>query len=171
MHPLLTKLEGGDRRSIGRSQEVVEHVLADVSLFPALFEGMVSSDPVVRMRAADAAEKVAASRPDLLQPFADRLLDKVAAIDQQEVRWHVAQMLPRLRLTDAERARAVALLEGYLGDKSKIVQTFALQALADLAQQDVSLVPRVIGTLEEMIVAGSPAVRSRSRKLLALLGE
>ena len=169
MHPILLKLTGGDRRSIGRSEEVVAAVLADASLFPHLFRGLVSADPIVRMRAADAAEKVTASRPELLRPFKRQLLDEVAAIDQQEVRWHVAQMLPRLVLTDAERASAAALLRGYLSDRSRIVQTFALQALADLARQDAALLPGVLEILEEKVASGSPAVRIRCRKLLAQL--
>ena len=171
MHPLLRKLEGGDRRSIGRSQEVVDDVLSDVSLFPALFEGMLSSDPIVRMRAADAAEKVTDRRPDLLAPFKERILGQVAAIEQQEVRWHVAQMIPRLEVTSQERSHAVALLTQFLGDRSKIVQTFALQALADLAEQDPSLLPRVIEIIQEATASGSPAVRSRGRRLLSELQE
>ena len=54
---LLAKLQGGDRRSIGRVDEVVREVLADPSLFRLLFEGMLHEDPLIRMRAADAPEK------------------------------------------------------------------------------------------------------------------
>ncbi len=39
MHPLLQKLDGGDRRSIGRSEEVVADVLADPALFDVVFQG------------------------------------------------------------------------------------------------------------------------------------
>ena len=53
----------------------------------------------LRMRAADAAEKITCRRPDLLVACKQRLLDEIAAVPQQEVRWHVAQMLPRLALT------------------------------------------------------------------------
>ena len=41
MTDILQKLAGGDFRSIGRSNEVVAEVLADPSLFGALFEGML----------------------------------------------------------------------------------------------------------------------------------
>src|SRR5271170_8027912 len=64
MHPLLKKLSGGDRRSIGRSNEVVDHVLAHPAHLSHVFEGLAVDDPVVRMRAADAIEKITARRPD-----------------------------------------------------------------------------------------------------------
>jgi hypothetical protein len=50
MHPILRKLEGGDRPSIGRSNEVVEDVIADPALFNVVFSGLLSEDPLPRMR-------------------------------------------------------------------------------------------------------------------------
>jgi len=163
------KLTGGDRRSIGRSDEVVADVLREPALFGEVFRAMLSDDPLIRMRAADATEKITARHPEYLQPYKDALLQRVAAIEQQEVRWHVAQMVTRLRLTVEERAHVVKTLFRYLGDESKIVVTFSLQALADFAMEDDALRPRVIAALEEGLRTGSPAVRSRARKLLEKL--
>jgi hypothetical protein len=101
-----------------------------------VFDAILAPDPVVRMRAADAVEKITRRRPDLLRGLEDRVLTEVAAIDQQEVRWHVAQLLPRLALTPPQRARPIAILRGFLDDDSRIVRTFAMQALADLAEHD-----------------------------------
>jgi hypothetical protein len=78
-------------------------------------------------------------------------------------------MIPRLELSGPELDRAVEILHRYLEDKSKIVKTMSLQALADLAEQDSNLVPQVIELLAEMTQTGSPAMKSRSRKLLAKL--
>ena len=63
---VLHKLAGGDRRSVGRVGEVVQDVLADPDLFDTLFRGMVDQDPVIRMRSADAVEKITAVRPEYL---------------------------------------------------------------------------------------------------------
>ena len=60
----------------------------------------------------------------------------------------------------------VALLWSYLDDKSRIVRTFAMQALADFAERNADLRPRVIEVLEEQVRTGSPAIKSRGRKLL-----
>jgi hypothetical protein len=169
MHPLLERLSGGDRRSIGSSNAVVAEVLAEPGLFSVLFEGLLNADPLIRMRCADAVEKITVLHPEYLQPFKPRLLDQVAAIDQQEVRWHAAQMIPRLTLTQEERSRAVSILDGYLSDKSSIVKTFAMQALADLAAQDDSLREKILPKLEALTRQGSPAMQSRGRKLLEKL--
>jgi HEAT repeat protein len=166
---ILRKLEGGDRRSIGRVNEVVAQVLRDPSLFAVLFRGMLGDDPVVRMRSADAAEKISAQHPHLLQEHRAVLLSEIAHSEQQEVRWHVAQMLPRLELTQEEQETAVEILLHYLDDDSKIVKTFSMQALADFAQTDASLRSRVVPLLEELTETGSPAVKSRGRKLLRML--
>ena len=169
MKDVLKKLEGGDRRSIGRVSEVVADVLNDPSLFEAVFNGMLSDDPIIRMRSADAAEKITAKHPEYLQPYKEKLIQQVAKIDQQEVRWHVAQMFPRLELSGEERAVAVEILLDYLNDKSKIVKTFSMQALADFAERDADLRPKVIQLLEELTTTGSPAMKSRGRKLLEKL--
>ncbi len=166
MHELLERLTGGDRRSIGRSNEVVAAVLHDPSLFGVVFSGLWSTDALVRMRTADALEKITAKHPEWLQPYKEQLVRQVAQSRVQEVRWHVAQMLPRVQSNQEERAAMVAILLDYLGDKSKIVKTFAMQALAALAEQDSALRQHAIRVLEEQTRTGSPAMQSRGRKLL-----
>jgi HEAT repeat protein len=169
MNAILKKLEGGDRRSIGRSNEVVAEVLADPRKFRVLFEGMLIDDPLIRMRAADAVEKITAKHPEYLLPFKTKLINKIAKIEQQEVRWHAAQMFSRIRLNEKERQAVIEVLEDYLADKSSIVRTFAMQALADLALQDARLRPAILTRLEELTRTGSPAMKSRGKKLLSRL--
>jgi hypothetical protein len=139
------------------------------SLFPKLMAGLWSDEPVIRMRAADAVEKVTRADPGRLQRYKKELLGLMAETEQQEVRWHLAAMVPRLTLTAIERERAAELLNGYLADRSSIVKTFALQGLADLAQQDASMRGAVVELLRESVRSGTPAMRARSRKLLARL--
>jgi len=75
-------------------------------------------------------------------------------------------MIPRLRLSAKERQIAISALNSYLEDASSIVKTFALQGLADLAQDDPSIRPRVMEILRQAIRSGTPAMKARSRKLL-----
>ena len=110
MNDVLRRLEGGDRRSIGRVSQVVADVLNDPSLFEVVFNGMLRDDPIIRMRSADAVEKITAEHPEYLQPYKEKLIQQVAKVDQQEVRWHVAQMFPRLELSEEEQAGIVEIL-------------------------------------------------------------
>src|ERR1700677_45081 len=119
---ILSLLEGGDRRTIGQTDRVAATVAKDPTLFPQLIAGLWSENLLVRMRAADAAEKVTRKYPALLQPFKKELLGLMAETTQQEMRWHLAVMIPRLTLTADERQLAASLLNGYLEDRSSIVK-------------------------------------------------
>ena len=163
---ILKKLTGGDRRSIGRVDEVVAEVLNDPKLFDTVFKGLLLDDPVVRMRAADAIEKITVEHSEYLQPYKTILIQHVAKYEQQEVRWHLAQLFPRLDLTTEECKDVVAILKDYLSDESKIVKTFSMQALADLAAENPDLYNEVIALLEDCTRTGSPAMKSRARILL-----
>jgi hypothetical protein len=166
MHALVKKLSGRDRRSIGRSNEVVAQVLAHPAHFRHVFAGIATNDPVVRMRAADAMEKITARRPELLRPYKRKLLAIAASTDQQEIRWHAALIMPRLELSKKERAAALDILFDYLRDKSSIVKTWAMQAIWDLAAADPKLKAQIIPLIEELTELGTPAMRARGRKIL-----
>jgi hypothetical protein len=166
---ILTLLEGGDRRSIGRADQVAAIVDDNPRLFPKLIAGLWSSDPLVRMRAADAAEKVTRTRPKLLHPYKKELLGLMAESQEQEMRWHLAVMVPRIILNAKERQAVISSLNSYLEDHSSIVKTFALQGLADLARDEPSLRSKLIDILREATPSGTAAMKARSRKLLAKL--
>ena len=103
MHAILIKLQGGDRRSIGKADEVVDHVLGSLPLFEELINGLFADDPVIRMRTADAVEKITLIKPDLLHPHKKKLIRLAGDTEQQEVRWHMAQILPRLILKSDDK--------------------------------------------------------------------
>ena len=92
---ILSKLQGGDRRSIGKVDEVVSAVRKEADLFNELVPGLFDEDPVVRMRTADAMEKLTLDNPEFLRPFKDKLLRLAQETRQQELRWHLAQMILR----------------------------------------------------------------------------
>ena len=171
MNDVLKKLRGGDRRSIGRVGEVVAETLNNPMLFKVVFDGMLSDDPLIRMRSADAVEKITEEHPEYLQPHKEKLIQQVARIDQQEVRWHVAQMFPRLMVSREERGVIVGILMDYLHDKSKIVKTFSMEALAAFAEEDARIRSQVVALLKELTRTGSPAMKSRGQKLLGRLSE
>jgi hypothetical protein len=78
-------------------------------------------------------------------------------------------MVPRLPLNAKGRRLAISVLTGYLNDRSSLVKTFALQGLANLAQEDPNIRARVIDILRDATRTGTPAMRARSRKLLGRL--
>lgn len=166
---LIDLLRGGDFRSIGRADEVVDIVLSSPSQFDEVFAGTLSDDSLIRMRCADAVEKIAKKRPDLLAPFKERLIEDVALIDQQEVQWHLAQMMAYLDYNGEEEARVVKVLRGLLSSKSRIVVVSSLDTLTELATRNGFLMESVIMDIEKAMKNGAPSVKSRGKRLLGRL--
>jgi HEAT repeat protein len=164
---LTALLKTGDRRSIGRSNEVSAAAADDPKLFAELVRAIWHADPAARMRAADAVEKASRKNPGLLRPHKAELLGLMIEEEQKEVRWHLAGIVPRLQLSAEERNRAAAALRRYLEDSSSIVRTFALQGLADLSAADAGLRHEVVELLHQAVGAGTPAMKARARNLLA----
>ena len=163
---VVEKLTGTDRRSIGAANAVAQEIAGDQALFDEVFAALYTDDPVLRMRAADAVEKASRAYPERLLPHKRELLGELAAVAQPEVRWHLAQMLPRLDLNPAEKEQALAILEGFLSDRSTIVRVNALDALVHLARGDAALEEKARRLLTDSMERGRPAEKARARKLL-----
>jgi HEAT repeat protein len=162
--------DGRDRRSLGRAGLVIALVAADPSRFGELFACLGDSDPLVRVRAAGAVEKLTREQPDLLRPHNKRwLLEALLEDSESQVRRHVAEMLPRLDLTAAEHEQAVAALIRRLDDSSRFVQAAALDSLTEFATRDQALHAPVRALLTERLEDGSSAVRARARAALRAL--
>ena len=171
MNRLLLELTGGDRRSIGKSNLVARKVLDDPLCFAVIIGGLHHGDPLVRMRCADVTEKVSLAHPEWLAPYKQTLLDLAAKSPEQELRWHLAQMLPRLNLDHKDQRQVVTIMDGYLDDKSSIVKTSAMQALADIAINDVALRRKLLPLFTGIARKGSPAMRARARKLIVQMSD
>ena len=169
MSTLEELLRGGDPRALKGVTRVVDVVLHDPGRFDEVMHAMAHDDEVVRMRAADAAEKISRTNPECLEPFKSTLLLAAAMAEQPSLRWHLAQIVPRMRLDAAERKHAVAIFRRYLGDSSAIVKTCAMQGLADVALADVSLRPSVLPLLRNATKTGTAAMRARGTRLLEAL--
>jgi hypothetical protein len=95
--PFADMLKGGHPNSLGRTEEVVGIVVADRAQLEELFATMGHPDEVVRMRVADALEKICREQPRWFVAHVDRLLGDHGRIEQPSVQWHVGQMLQQLR--------------------------------------------------------------------------
>lgn len=167
MGTLAARLANGDHRTTGDAPSVADAVIAAPALLPELVACLFLPSPGIRMRAADALERVSRVRPRDLDAYTDRLLTEVAAIDQAEVRWHVAQVLPRLALDDIQRWRAAALMAQWFGHaESRIVRTSALQAMVDLAENDAGLRELAAEMMRAALHSGVPSLAARARRIL-----
>jgi hypothetical protein len=169
MTKVLDKLKGGDRRSIGRADEVVSDIQKNQSLFKEVFKGLYSDDHVVRMRSADVVEKITRKNPGLLTGFEKTIIKELSQIEQQEVCWHIALILPRLSYSKGQEKEILAILKRYLSHKSKIVNVNAMEALAMLATKNNTILRDVKRIIKLKVASGSPAIQARGEKLLKRL--
>src|ERR1700722_18954875 len=135
---VVTVLENG-RHTRGLADHVAGIVRREPALFPELMFGLWHVEAQIRAIAADAVVKVTLDNPALLKPFKTEILGVMTEARPAIVRWHLAQLVPRLKLTKTERARAIALLRQYLEDRSGIVRVCAMTSLYELSQGDEAL--------------------------------
>ncbi|HKF46564.1 MAG TPA: hypothetical protein VKB38_04350 [Terracidiphilus sp.] len=157
----------------GRVPQIAKWIGALPRQIPSLIELIWDDDPGVASRAADVLERVSRwASPALMRAimaFKEPLIGLLSEATLPKVRWNLALTLPRLNLTRPECRRIAATLEGWLNDKSSIVKTAALHAMADLTTQDASLKDDVLDRLRMAERSGTAAMRARSRILLKAL--
>lgn len=164
-------LTDGDRRTVGEAGAVAGMVIRSPMLMGDLVACLSHASPAVRMRAADALEKATRNDPRLLAPFRGHLLQVLSTTRQQEVQWHLAQIMPRLALELPDVVQVTDVLAGWVDSSpSSIVRVMCLQALADLALQGRLPVDDARATIAPYAGEGNtPSVRSRARKLVKQL--
>lgn len=168
---LLDLLSVGDMRTTGNVERVVTEVLAAPELMDPLVEAVQHTNPAVCMRAADALEKISQVNRQIVEGYKERLLSILEVSDQQEVQWHLAQILPRLALTRHEALGTYGvLMRNFHKSGSSIVRTWSLQAMADLTNKLPEKGNEVRQLAAEATRSGTPAMKSRARKILKQLG-
>lgn len=160
-------LKGGDRRSIGRADKAAALVHRYPDRFPELWACLSDADPLVRMRAADALEKLSRKVPALFEKHKPALLSGRLDDGAMEVRWHLLAILGRLSLSRREAKQAVRALERHLhDDDSRIVKVMALQAAADISDQRPELAATARKMLDWALTSPWPSVRARARRII-----
>ena len=171
MSAVRDKLTGGTRTSVGSADEVIQKLLKNSAGLPAIYDLFLDEDPVVAMRASYVAMKVAEQKPDSVEPFATQLLKSLDLYIQQEVRWHVPQLLAHLKLSLAQKRKAYeVLMEWSETDKSKIVGYYSLQTAANFAEADDKLLRDFIPRLKKLNKTGAKSIQNRCKKIAKQLG-
>lgn len=159
-------LQEGDLRTVGNVNKVIELVSGQKD-FDLLFDALLSNDRKVVMRAADAIEKITIVHPEYLKKHRNDLLNLMSNAKHKELKWHIAQLIPRLRLKSNEVKEAWKQLYFWVGDKneSRIVRVNSLDALFELAFDN----PRFTGSLDKLVLKlereKTPSLIARLKKL------
>ena len=163
-------LGGSDLRSLGRTNEVVAstHTKQD---FDYLFTFLYNSRNEIVMRVADALEKLSRNNLSLLKGHEEDILNLCHHCTQKTLKWHLAQMLPRLELDDRRDAEARRILKDWACDRSnsRIVRVNSLQSLYELEKDRPFIHDELLGMMNQLENEGIPSLNARIRKLSKLI--
>ena len=160
---------GGRSNSLGRTDEVIALVLADRGRLDELYGCLSEDDPWLRMRAADALEKVCRRHPGWLSPYLDRFHREFAASGQPSIQWHLAQIYRQVELTGEQRRTAVDWLAQLLrgAHLDWIVAANAMDTLAQFTRDGAFPPAELRSLLEVQLGHRSKSVVRRAGRLLA----
>ena len=163
---LTSVLLGKDLRTI-RQNSVVVNSIHNQHTFDELFSLVFHHERTLVMRAIDAVEKVTLKHPEFLISHKSQLLEVLNSADHKELKWHIAQLIPRVDLTVAELKNVWHKLAYWSLNKteSKIVRVNALQGLFDLSKVNRELkddFEKIISMMEHERI---PSIQARIRKL------
>lgn len=160
---------GGKTNSLGRVNEVIDTVLRDKKRLDELYGCLFADDAWVRMRAADALEKICRQQPSWLSPFIDRIQADFAETTQPSLQWHIAQIYAQIPLTQPQKTRAIAWLRKLIATKDAdwIVSANAMETLAQFTDDGSVSYEDFIALVKTQQRHKSPAVVKRADKWLA----
>jgi len=166
MPKLRDVLSGGTRTSVGEADQVIGKLLKAPAGLTEIYTLFLDEDPVVAMRASYVAMRVAEQKPESVRPFAKDLLKNLELYTQQEIRWHIPQLLVHLDLTKAQKKRAYGVIMDWAEtDKSKIVGYYGFQAAADFAETDEGLLQDFIPRIRKANKTGAKSIQNRCKKI------
>lgn len=159
-------LLGKDLRKLGNTHKAVAAV-CDQHSFDQLFALLFHHERPLVMRAADAVEKITISNKHYLLPHKNQLLSILRSADHKELKWHVAQLLPRIPLSVEEAREVWFMLKHWClnPNESRIVRVNALQGMFDLSLILPELKDDFVHTLRKIEHETVPSLQARMRKL------
>lgn len=158
--------QGGDMRSPKGAQIAADYVLENPEFIFEIVKLITCGDKMIQMRAADCLEKISAQNHEILSPIHGEILQIMKISKQKEVRWHLAQIVPRIVSDEKEIDEIAPILFDYINDTSKIVATFALDALVNFAKKNEKLKDQILPILKDKAQNGNGAIKARAKILL-----
>jgi HEAT repeat protein len=171
MNQILEWLTGGDLRSDGLSNEAAAFVLENPDLLDELLAGLAQEDEVVRGRTADALEKVARRRPDLLANHIPRLIQVLDEEHVPMVKMHIAMILGHLADRESHIPAIISALLQLLEDESVFAVSWTIAGLCLIGRLYPGERGAILNHIARLDAHPSVAVRTRVRNGLMLLAD
>lgn len=159
---------GGKTNSLGNVPFVIKEVIHNKHRMNELYSCLFDEDTWVRMRAADALEKICREHPDWLMPFIEKIQKELSSSSQPSIQWHIAQIYRQVSLTDTQRIFAISWLEQLLNSVHVdwIVSANAMDTLVNFLDSGYYSCDTLKKLLAVQQNHPSKSVRRRAQKIL-----
>lgn len=167
MKPDFVAMLNEPKNTLGRTEEVVELVLANPELVEDLYQCYFQPDEWVRLRVSSSFKRLWRSNPTLVAPYLGGFVQKVAKIDQPSINWTFAQLCLEMEahLRPAQRVEAQERLQTYLDTSDDwIVQNNTIETLATWSTTDIDLREWLTPRLAQLAESPRKSVAKRARK-------
>jgi hypothetical protein len=166
MKDLNSLLAGNDLRSLGKSSEIIP-LIDDQKSFDKLFEYVYNNDRKIAMKTIDVIEKATSKNTGFLQKHKLEIIALSKAAKNIEFKWHLAQLLGRIKCTPGEIVIVWNILKEWVLNKkeSKIVRVNALQTLHDLVKIDTGLNTEFNEIIKKISKENIPSLNARIKRL------
>ncbi|TFG79185.1 MAG: hypothetical protein E4H26_00460 [Flavobacteriales bacterium] len=165
-------LKGGDFRSTSGVAQLVP-MIESQNDFDLLFQYLSAENRLMAMRAADAIEKITIEHANYLTPHITHLIRLFDRTRHKELKWHLAQLISRVPLTNDQLHHIWLILTKWVMDTSegKIVRVNALQALFDLSKQNIRFEKSLASIFQALEKEEAPSIKARLRKIKESRGD
>lgn len=164
-------LAEGDLTSDGKADEVADVILGNPVRVEQLVDCINSDDPVVRGHAADAAEKIAREKPEILLPYM-HILYKTAVEDPiGMVKQHLAMLFGHTAIFEEWVDPSVTTLFKLMEDQHAFTKVWAISSLCIIAELYPKYQPRILGEIVQIDESSKKSVHTRAQKAREILAE
>ena len=134
---LLELLAGNDLRSLGKSSDIIS-LIGDQKTFDELFIHLYNQNRAIVMKTIDVIEKITLKNKEYLQKHKSEILKISKNVENIELKWHLAQILARIKYANDEMEIVWKTLKQWILNKgeSKIVLVNSLQSLYEIVKEN-----------------------------------
>ena len=171
MNTILDWLSGGDLCSDGAADQAAETVLQHPAMIGDLKAGLDSPDAVIRGRTADALEKIARSRPDLMISHLPMLISLLKMDTVPMVRMHMAMMLGHFAEYPEYTDTIIPALLQALDETRDLTKSWAIVSLCIYARKYPRYRGETAKKIAELSTDTSKAIQTKVRYAMEILSD
>jgi len=159
-------LAGDDLRSLGNSSEIIS-LINDQNSFDKLFTYLYNNNRAIVMKTIDLIEKITLEHGEYLQKHKLEIFNMSNNADNIELKWHLAQIIVRIKYTHDEIKTVWKILEKWILDKkeSKIVRVNSLQSLYEIVKNNNEYQNNLLKIVKIIREENIASINARIKKL------